>query len=143
MGFAERPEGEWLVFGDSAYASLIKAYGGDVFNGVKYTPDLNRMALLDPEGEFTDVYNRYAHITVEELKERTPRFELVYHDSYIIHLDTCDPVLDELEVDFLFFSYDPGPIPCADEIFTRIDGDVHLRAYQLHSYEDMLQSTVE
>jgi hypothetical protein len=56
------PGALWACYGNNFIANFMKAMGLNVFNGLKYVPDLETMSLLDPDGQYRVFYNRYAHI---------------------------------------------------------------------------------
>ncbi|MDD3662006.1 MAG: hypothetical protein PHG63_02970, partial [Candidatus Dojkabacteria bacterium] len=84
-------DGTWAFFGDNAYASLLKAYGADVFNGVKIVPDLESMQIIDPGSNYVEIYNRYAHISLQTppSDHEAELFTLNFPDSYTITIDPC------------------------------------------------------
>jgi hypothetical protein len=100
----DKNEEKWAVFGDRIFADLIKATGVSVFNGVKYSPDLLTMQLLDPEKKFFEVYNRYAHInlSVDTILSK-PNFHLIQADFYTLSIDQCSEDFKKLGITNLIF----------------------------------------
>ncbi len=112
----KEPGARWAVFGNQSVTNLLKANGINVFNGVKVVPILKDMAVLDPTGENSDIYNRYAHISVfhfidkkDSIRFRVNRNQIV-NDSYSIFMDPCSPRLNQLEVKYVLFTYRPEAI---------------------------------
>jgi hypothetical protein len=92
------------VFGNFVFANYYKSQGLTVFNGTKYTPDLEAMRLLDPDGKNAFIYNRYATITLLP----TPRhgdkditFHFVQNDLYSITIDPCNPILKKINIGYI------------------------------------------
>lgn len=138
---SDHPAATWAVYGNSNYANLLKAYGADVFNGVKYLPEDTLLRTLDPEGTYTFIYNRYAHISLQIPDPASELFVLTNPDSYTIYIDPCNPVLKEIGITHVLFTspLDTEP-PCGIRIFSRHDGDVTLNAYKLQHSKDMIES---
>jgi hypothetical protein len=103
----------WAVFGNQKIANLLKANGTNVINGVKMTPPLNDLAVLDPFGKDIFIYNRYAHIILTPLIDMKDSVvfklneSLVVNDNYSISMDPCSPRLKELAVKYLVFTDPP------------------------------------
>ncbi|WP_069989077.1 DUF7657 domain-containing protein [Massilioclostridium coli] len=58
--------GKWIV--DSAFFPIINLpimVGAPTINSTNVYPNIDRWELLDPKGEYNDIYNRYAHIGIE------------------------------------------------------------------------------
>jgi hypothetical protein len=103
----------WAVFGSHRFTNLLKANGTNVINGVKVTPPLNDLAVLDPSGKDIFIYNRYAHIIMAPLIDMkdsvvfTLNEDPVVNDRYTISMDPCSPRLKELAVKYLVFTDPP------------------------------------
>ena len=52
----------WLAVGDTKLASIGVANGAKMLNMTNFYPDYGKWRLLDPNGEYDNIYNRYAHI---------------------------------------------------------------------------------
>jgi hypothetical protein len=104
-------DGEWVVYGSFVYANFFKASGADVFNGVKYTPDLKDLKVLDVEKKYDFVYNRYAHIDVQEPNNEPGKkedlFVLRQPDLYTINVDPCSDKIKKIGIKNIAFSYEP------------------------------------
>jgi hypothetical protein len=138
---SEHPTATWAVYGNSNYANFLKAYGADVFNGVNYLPKEHLLQTIDPEGAYEYVYNRYAHVSMETPDPGTEVFELTYPDSYTIFVDPCDPALTEIGITHVLYTRPLDIEPaCGVLIFSRIDGDVVLSAYELQLSGDVIES---
>ena len=65
------PEDYWLAIGDTRLAAIGVANGARMLNMVNFYPDFSKWNLIDPEQEYKDIYNRYAHIAVYMTNEDT------------------------------------------------------------------------
>ena len=103
------PNAGWMVFGNMLAADLVKATGANCFNGVQFAPPLEKLHILDPSGKGNDIYNRYAHITVDPLTEGedSVNFSLLAPDQYELKIDPCSPRLKQIGIKYFMFSYKP------------------------------------
>ncbi len=107
----EDPKAEWVTFGNNALANFLKASGANVFNGVKYAPDLQSLKILDPGLKHKSIYNRYAHIEFQEPYPKSGKeikFILSQNDAYIVRIDPCSKKLKQLGIKYLAFAYKPN-----------------------------------
>ena len=80
---AETPDAVWA--GElQTNAQYLLANGVKVINGINEYPNYEWIDLIDPEHEYEEAWNRYAHIMIS-LDDSTP-FELLGPDSYRLHL---------------------------------------------------------
>ena len=100
--------GNWIVIGSTAVPNYTAVQGVPVINTVNMYPDLERMKLLDPDNKYENIYNRYAHISIELVETQT-RFELLSADFYVIYLNVND--LKKLDVKYVVC---PGKIEYKD-----------------------------
>ena len=88
------PDGKWIIYHTRYFAQLVKATGGNVFNGTKTVPDLSFLHQLDPERAYEQVYNRYANVGCEVPRlSHESSASLVYFDYYIWFLPPDLPAL--------------------------------------------------
>ncbi|WKY44806.1 hypothetical protein Q5O14_01530 [Eubacteriaceae bacterium ES2] len=80
--------------------------GAATINSTNVYPDLDRWRLLDPEGDYNEVYNRYAHISVHlcEPQEYTDKFILDSADLFTVNLTLAD--LKTLNVSYILTKRD-------------------------------------
>lgn len=62
----------------------LAANGVNILNGVNIYPNFKWLEIVDPEGKYDEVYNRYAHIGII-LSDKT-EFKLLTQDSYEVRL---------------------------------------------------------
>lgn len=55
-------DGRFISIGDWSVGNFLLANGAKVVNAVNFYPDMKKWELLDPDGLYDEVYNRYAHI---------------------------------------------------------------------------------
>jgi len=138
MKFAEeinhkQKNSTWIVYKSAAYANFLKASGVNVMNGVHYSPDLQTNKLLDPRGDYTQIYNRYAHIDFENADNADEiNFRLDSVDAYTVYANPCSDRVKSLGIDYVvlpqkFLSSD---FPCLKTINKKpIDG-LNIYRYQ-------------
>ena len=85
-------EAYWLSTGSDirVLSSFGIANGGKFLNAVNFYPDYGKWKLIDPEGENDAVYNRYAHMNIEIVEDKT-RFEpsTTLADLFTLYI-SCD-----------------------------------------------------
>ncbi len=83
----EDPEGLWLVDNLNYPSSNIPLLtGASDFNATHVYPDLETWKQVDPEGQYEEIYNRYAHIQVK-LTEEDTSFTLLQPDNFQVNLN--------------------------------------------------------
>lgn len=78
--------GGWVALGDDLLGNLLIACGVKTINGVQYYPDLDLWHKLDPEKKYESIYNRYSHVRVSIVNDKTT-FELVGDDSFQLKIN--------------------------------------------------------
>lgn len=81
-------------------AQYLIANGAKTLNGVNYYPNMNWINKIDPDKKFENIYNRYAHISVD-LGDET-NFTLISADSYKVQM-TYDN-LKEIGINYILSS---------------------------------------
>ena len=122
----EDPQAIWLVV-DMAYpATNIPAMAGaDCLNTTQTYPQKKRWEMLDPEGEYDDIYNRYCHIRAS-LGSKT-MLELVSTDYVEVTLSPED--LKKLNIRYIVSTndFDEKIAAGTTNIFT--DSDIEFQKY--------------
>ena len=122
----EDPQAIWLV-ADMAYpATNIPAMAGaDCLNTTQTYPQKTRWEMLDPEGEYEDIYNRYCHIRAS-LGSKT-MLELVSTDYVEVTLSPED--LKKLNIRYIVSTndFDERIAVGTTNIFT--DSGIELQKY--------------
>lgn len=96
----------WMVAGSFVMPQAFKANGIPTFGGATYLPDPDRMRVLDPKGEYVDIWNRYAHIQVESLPGiEHPVFKMIDAPGlYALRLDVCSDIVQDLGVTHIAYT---------------------------------------
>lgn len=93
------PDAKWMTEGLEFYLSGYSvACGASTINSVNTYPNLKLWEMLDPSSQYADVYNRYAHVSVEFTEEDTS-FEIVYPDYIELNLSYKD--IEKIEAEYL------------------------------------------
>lgn len=100
---------KWAVFGDQILAQGYRAVGLQVINGTYYSPRADLLERLDPDAQYKDVWNRYAHVELASGEANSPpRFDLKYADHYKIFLDVCGAHIRAAGVTHVAYTYAPS-----------------------------------
>jgi hypothetical protein len=81
----KNPGQKWAGVNSIVLGNYLVALGLKSMNSVHYYPDLNMWRLLDPEGRYAHVYNRYAHVQIQ-LADKTTHFELNQPDLFTVFI---------------------------------------------------------
>lgn len=107
------PDARWAVFGNHKISNLLVPLKINTLNGIKNVPNFDDMKVLDPNGEYKNIYNRYAHIALYYHKDVGDFviFQLnankIVNDNYTIILNPCSEKLKQLGVKYTLFTYQP------------------------------------
>lgn len=110
-------------------------YGAATINSTNVYPNLERWQKLDKKGEYQDVYNRYAHITIELTEDEEAKFELLYPDSFKVILPVNK--LQELNVKYILTPNDISGFENENVKFEEQYSNYGLKIYKV-SYENVL-----
>lgn len=101
----------WMVVGSFVLPQALKANGIPTFGGATYLPAVDRMRLLDPDGSYSDIWNRYAHIQVNsEPGVARPRFTMIDAPGlYAVSVDVCSRVIALLGITHVVYASEPPP----------------------------------
>lgn len=97
----DQEAGLWIVEG-AGYPmfNFPIMYGAPTINSTNVYPNLERWKILDPDGEYEEIYNRYAHIVIDLVEDEEARFELLVQDSFKLYLPVNK--LKDLDVKYIF-----------------------------------------
>lgn len=107
----EKEKGRWMVSGNTTIANLVTAQGVGRVNGTYYYPDIKMMEIIDPEHEYENMWNQYAHI---DMRLTEGENYITQYDKEIdktlngvdriiyINIDTAK----KLEIKYIFTKYD-------------------------------------
>ena len=107
----------WITaFTPFYFQNYVAANGAPILNSTNYVPNFDMWEILDTNNEFRDIYNRYAHISVELTLEKT-KIELIAPDHIKLTLNSLN--LKDLGIDYILtienideFSTDETKLNC-------------------------------
>lgn len=67
----EDGDAKWIATGNFILPDFLVANGASTYNSVNYIPNMSFWKKLDVNGEFDEVYNRYAHVLINMTDEPT------------------------------------------------------------------------
>ena len=122
--------GLWIVEG-AGYPlfNFPIMYGAPTINSTNVYPNLDRWKLLDPDGKYEDIYNRYAHITVELVSDKESKFELTVQDAFKLYLPVDK--LKDLNVKYIFTVNDLEDYENEDIKFEKLYDEYGVRIYKI------------
>lgn len=84
---SDSPEAIWLS-DNSIIGQYLAANGASVINSVNTYPNLGLWSALDPDGSYSDIYNRYAYIDCAVGSETG--FGMIFSDHFAVTLTADD-----------------------------------------------------
>lgn len=91
-------DAKWIVEDSWSLSNLLTALGAPTVGSTNMYPDHKIWNSLDPEGKYSDIYNRYAHVNIHLGAESTS-FELNQGDLITLNLSYED--LANLDIEYL------------------------------------------
>ena len=123
-------EGLWLVEGVTyPMINLPVMVGASTINSTNVYPNLERWKKLDPNGQYEEIYNRYAHISVDIQTDNPTYFELVFLDHFKVNLNIND--LKTLDVEYILSSNDLEQHNDENQTFNLIEQEGDYKIYQV------------
>jgi hypothetical protein len=139
----QKDKSRWVVYDSLAFENYPQANGAKALTGVYSYPDLSLWKYLDPENKYSQVYNRYAHVTFIEPKSsdiNAVEFELLTADHFNVLINPCNPKMVDLNVNYFIF-LKPVSYPCLTAIM-KIPVSNQIYIYQRSSQEDLIYSSI-
>ena len=102
QSICEKEDTLWLAYSTDAgliVSGYTAACGAPTINSTNVYPNMELWEKLDPEGEYEDVYNRYAHVVIDFTTDATS-FELFDKDVFFLHLSYKD--IEKTGVNYIF-----------------------------------------
>ncbi len=94
----------WIVSSERAVLNNIPiTVGAKTINSTNTYPNISTWEKIDPNKQYSDIYNRYAHITFEVTNSET-NFELLYPDAFRININNND--LYSLNIKYIFSDHE-------------------------------------
>ncbi len=101
------PDARWIVLDQWVEANFFAACGAKVINSNNYIPNYELWDVLDPKGEYNEVYNRYANFIINLTSEETSAY---LNQPDLITLSLNYAQLDDIDVKYIVTEY-PLVIP--------------------------------
>lgn len=108
----EKPDAIWIAHNQNIEANYYAASGAKVINSNNYMPNIKFWEKLFPNGEYEEIYNRYAHLIISLTNEDN---EPILNQDDVITLKLNYSMLDDFNVDYIV-SKTPIEIPKEYEI---------------------------
>ena len=87
-------DGIWIAeSGSWVEGNFIAMNGGSVINSTNTYCNTEMWSKIDPSGQYEEIYNRYAHISISLIKDTPTTIELVQPDLIQLNLN-----IDDLEL---------------------------------------------
>ena len=102
---SDQQNSRWILYDSPLMLNYLQANGIPALSATYYSPDLPLWRTLDPEGQYNDVYNRYARVLFRPDNVEKPRFVLTYRDAMSVYVDPCSKQLVDLNVKYQVFPY--------------------------------------
>jgi len=113
---SSQDDSRWIIYGNYVYSHYILANGGRVMNGMHNYPQFDMWKIIDPEKEYYDLYNRFAHIFFSEYIEGENLVQLNQNDAVEINMNPCDIKLQNLGVKYLLSTIELKDNYCLEKI---------------------------
>ena len=91
------PNALWIT--QTLPTDYIIPVGAKTVNSVNTYPDLKKWEKLDVNNQYSDIYNRYAHIVFDIQNTNDTTFELLHPDRFAIHINVND--LEKLNITYI------------------------------------------
>jgi len=98
---SENDDSKWVGYNNNYLTQYALANNASVINGVHLYPQFEIWEILDPEEEYVDIYNRYAHINISEYEKGEEYIRLLYPDALEVNISPCDEKWDKLNVKYI------------------------------------------
>lgn len=77
--------GRWMVSGHTTISNLVTAQGVARVTGTYYYPDIKMWRIIDPQNEYENMWNQYAHIDMRLTDGETRISQYDYEQGYELH----------------------------------------------------------
>ncbi len=91
------PDALWIT--ETLPIDYIIPVGAKTVNSVNTYPDLEKWEKLDVNNQYSDIYNRYAHIIIDIQNTNDTSFELLFPDRFTVHINVND--LEKLNITYI------------------------------------------
>lgn len=123
----------WVNYDDWIMSNYMVANGIRVLNATQFSPQNSLWAEFDPKGKNIEIYNRYAHILLNEAESRIEtKLILSYGDGFTLQIHPCNSILRELGVTYFIFRHEVQQYDCLQKIkvLDLLNLDYYIYAYE-------------
>ncbi len=100
----EDPDATWISVDEPFPMNNIALMSGaSALNCTNVYPNLEVWKKIDTDGEYEDIYNRYAHINIQLKEEGEATFELTFIDAFTVTMTVSD--LETLGVSYIYTTH--------------------------------------
>jgi len=94
----------WVNYDNVVMSNYMVANGAHLLNATQFSPQNELWSEFDPQGEYIDIYNRYAHIVLNQTESLTD-VEIILNqgDVFTLKIHPCNSKLAELGVTHFVF----------------------------------------
>ena len=128
----EDPNANWIGVGDRGIQDMFITVGAHTITSVNTYPDLEKWEKIDPNHEFIDVYNRYAHMNVNLTTDEPSKFENVPGREDIISVTLNVDDLKKLNVTYIESKEDLSQYSTANVELEKIYSYKKLQIYKVN-----------
>ena len=86
----ENKGGKWMALNSIVLPQYALACGAPTINSINYIPNYDMWEILDPEREYEEIWNRYAHMVIAFSDDDQSHYELLGPDSMQMRLNRED-----------------------------------------------------
>jgi hypothetical protein len=100
-------QGKWMIFGGDFPPSIFTAAGCDVYNAMRYLPDLRHFPLLQAHGVDTRPLNNLGYLDIVQLEPGQRPQTRTSKVGTVLSVDPMDPLVKELGIRYVAFHERP------------------------------------
>ncbi|MDY2903543.1 MAG: hypothetical protein SOU02_01210 [Caecibacter massiliensis] len=127
--------GKWIVEGNElGIQNLPIMAGAETINSINTYPVLSRWNVLDENGACKNIYNRYAHITINlfnsETNQDNAKFVLNSPDHFTVNMKKDD--LKKMDVSYILTKQDLRPFSDSYILFQLLEKDNEFNVFKVN-----------
>lgn len=127
--------GKWIVEGNElGIQNLPIMAGAETINSINTYPVLSRWNVLDEDGACKNIYNRYAHITINlfnsETNQDNAKFVLNFPDHFTVNIKKDD--LKKMDVSYILTKQDLRPFSDSYILFQLLEKDNEFNIFKVN-----------
>lgn len=119
------PDAKWISLDNIVDSGFLVACGAPTINSVNYIPNYALWKILDPQGQYNESYNRYAHMIVALSPEPTA---VTLNSADLLTLSLSYQDMDDISVKYVF-----SRKPLADNEYVDFEEEYANSGYYIYS----------